>query len=212
MMPVNKLLLAGADAQPGDVVDVVMERDEEERTVEAPPLLKKALAKNANDRYPTCLEFVDALAGALQASPAWHPLPRSSAQSMPTFAGPAVEFAGAPRPAAGKPIAEAVAPRIEQAAILPAETFRMRAEQAEPRNPLLKTLVWLLVAFGLIGLVLFGAQKYLFNRNAETSPATVAEVTSEMVGRYFAPIEPGLARHQRAPGMTEEPRREASSR
>jgi uncharacterized protein YdeI (YjbR/CyaY-like superfamily) len=46
MMPVNKLLLAGADAQPGDVVDVVMERDEEERTVEAPPLLKKALAKN----------------------------------------------------------------------------------------------------------------------------------------------------------------------
>src|SRR5271167_4655837 len=46
MMPVNKLLLAGAGAQPGDMVDVVMERDEEERTVEAPPLLKKALAKN----------------------------------------------------------------------------------------------------------------------------------------------------------------------
>jgi hypothetical protein len=46
MMPVNKLLLAGAGAQPGDVVDVVMERDEEQRTVEAPPLLKKALAKN----------------------------------------------------------------------------------------------------------------------------------------------------------------------
>jgi hypothetical protein len=48
MMPVNKLLLAGAGAQPGDIVDVVMERDEEERTVEAPPLLKKALAKNRN--------------------------------------------------------------------------------------------------------------------------------------------------------------------
>jgi hypothetical protein len=46
MMPVNKLLLAGAGAQPGDRVDVVMERDKEERTVEAPPLLKKALAKN----------------------------------------------------------------------------------------------------------------------------------------------------------------------
>jgi hypothetical protein len=46
MMPVNKLLLAGGGAQPGDVVDVVMERDEEERTVEAPPVLKKALAKN----------------------------------------------------------------------------------------------------------------------------------------------------------------------
>ncbi len=46
MMPVNKLLLAGAGAQPGDMVDVLMERDREERTVEAPPLLKKALAKN----------------------------------------------------------------------------------------------------------------------------------------------------------------------
>lgn len=46
MMPVNKLLPAGAGAQPGDIVDVVMERDEEERTVEAPPLLKKALAKS----------------------------------------------------------------------------------------------------------------------------------------------------------------------
>lgn len=46
MMPVNKLLRAGAGAEPGDMVDVVMERDEEERTVEAPATLKKALAKN----------------------------------------------------------------------------------------------------------------------------------------------------------------------
>jgi uncharacterized protein YdeI (YjbR/CyaY-like superfamily) len=35
-----------AGAQPGDLVDVVMERDEEERTVEAPAVLKKELAKN----------------------------------------------------------------------------------------------------------------------------------------------------------------------
>jgi hypothetical protein len=46
MMPVNKALCAGAGVQPGDIVDVVMERDEEERTVEAPAVLKKALAKN----------------------------------------------------------------------------------------------------------------------------------------------------------------------
>ncbi len=46
MMPVNKQLLAGAGAQPGDMVDVVMERDGEARTVEAPPVLKKALAKS----------------------------------------------------------------------------------------------------------------------------------------------------------------------
>jgi hypothetical protein len=46
MMPVNKVLCRGAGVQPGDMVDVVMERDEEERTVEAPAGLKKALAKN----------------------------------------------------------------------------------------------------------------------------------------------------------------------
>jgi hypothetical protein len=46
MMPVNKTLRQGAGAQPGDLVDVVMERDDEERTVEVPPLLKKELAKN----------------------------------------------------------------------------------------------------------------------------------------------------------------------
>jgi uncharacterized protein YdeI (YjbR/CyaY-like superfamily) len=40
------MLCQGAGVQPGDIVDVVMERDEEERTVEAPPLLKKELAKN----------------------------------------------------------------------------------------------------------------------------------------------------------------------
>ena len=36
----------GAKAKAGDVVDVVMERDEEARTVEAPPELKKELAKS----------------------------------------------------------------------------------------------------------------------------------------------------------------------
>jgi hypothetical protein len=46
MMPVNRKLCEGAGVQPGDTVDVVMERDEEERTVEVPAVLKKQLAKN----------------------------------------------------------------------------------------------------------------------------------------------------------------------
>jgi len=46
MMPVNKILREGAGVQPGDMVDVVMERDEEERRVEAPAVLKKELAGN----------------------------------------------------------------------------------------------------------------------------------------------------------------------
>jgi hypothetical protein len=46
MMPVNKALCRCAGAGPGDIVEVVMERDVEERTVEAPPELKKELAKS----------------------------------------------------------------------------------------------------------------------------------------------------------------------
>jgi hypothetical protein len=46
MMPVNKSLRSGAGAQPGDIVEVVMERDEEERTVDPPADLKKAMAKS----------------------------------------------------------------------------------------------------------------------------------------------------------------------
>jgi hypothetical protein len=46
MMPVNKTLCQGAGVMPGDIVDVVMERDAEERSVEAPPELKKELAKS----------------------------------------------------------------------------------------------------------------------------------------------------------------------
>ncbi|MGO8795675.1 MAG: YdeI/OmpD-associated family protein [Candidatus Sulfotelmatobacter sp.] len=45
-MPVNRKLCEGAGVEPGDTVDVVMERDAEERTVEPPPLLMKALARN----------------------------------------------------------------------------------------------------------------------------------------------------------------------
>ncbi len=46
MMPVNQTLCRGAGVAPGDVVDVVMERDKGERTVEAPPELRRELAKS----------------------------------------------------------------------------------------------------------------------------------------------------------------------
>lgn len=46
MMPVNQTLCRGAGVAPGDVVDVVMERDEEERTVQAPPELRRELVKS----------------------------------------------------------------------------------------------------------------------------------------------------------------------
>jgi Bacteriocin-protection, YdeI or OmpD-Associated/Domain of unknown function (DUF1905) len=50
MMPVNMKLREGAGVNPGDLVEVVMERDEEERSVEAPPELAKELRKNKTAR------------------------------------------------------------------------------------------------------------------------------------------------------------------
>jgi hypothetical protein len=50
MMPVNKTLCHGAGVKPGDIVDVVMERDVEERTMEAPPELARELKKNKTAR------------------------------------------------------------------------------------------------------------------------------------------------------------------
>jgi hypothetical protein len=45
-MVVNKTIRDGAAVKAGDTVSVVMERDEAPRTVAAPPLLKKALARS----------------------------------------------------------------------------------------------------------------------------------------------------------------------
>src|SRR5579863_8289594 len=41
MMPVNSTLCRGAGVRAGDHVEVVMERDEEKRTVDAPPLYRR---------------------------------------------------------------------------------------------------------------------------------------------------------------------------
>lgn len=52
-MVVNKTIRDGANVNAGDVVDVVMERDQEERTVEAPVELEKELKKSkaARERW-----------------------------------------------------------------------------------------------------------------------------------------------------------------
>jgi serine/threonine protein kinase len=130
-------------------------------------VLKKALAKSANDRYASCVQFVDALAGALQNSPGWHALPRSSAHSMPTIGAAAMLAKPALRPAQPPP-AELPAARgmqVDPPLFLHAQPARN--EETESRSPVLRSLVWMLVGIGLVGLVLYGAQRYLFNRNSE---------------------------------------------
>jgi hypothetical protein len=54
-MVVNKTIRDGVKVKAGDVVGVVMQRDQEERTIEAPPELDKELKKSkaARERWET---------------------------------------------------------------------------------------------------------------------------------------------------------------
>src|SRR5579863_4644993 len=47
-------------------------------------VMRRALSKNAANRYETCTEFVAALSAACKASGDWIPLPRGSSQDLPT--------------------------------------------------------------------------------------------------------------------------------
>jgi serine/threonine protein kinase len=130
-------------------------------------VFRKALAKSAGERYLNCVDFVEDLASALNFNPGWHALPRRGAQSLPTLGG--VGLPVEPRPSPGplpRPVEPVSAPRAQTSPLFGPEI------EKEERNPVLKSLVWMLVGIGLVGLVLFGAQKYLFNRNTEpSSPA-----------------------------------------
>jgi hypothetical protein len=74
MMPVNKQLREGAKAEPGDVVEVVMERDVAERTVDPPPELRAELSKSkkAAEKWDELVfthkkEMANSISGAKQA-------------------------------------------------------------------------------------------------------------------------------------------------
>ena len=126
-------------------------------------VLRKALAKNAPERYLTCTEFTEHLRAACDLNPQWRALPRSVAQSLPTIgvgATSAPDVAGAATSPKPTRIADP-----EREMIVDAPAF-LSTTQRERRagNPILKSLAWMLVGIGLVGLVLFGAQKYLFNR------------------------------------------------
>ncbi len=145
-------------------------------------VLRKALSKSAGERYPTAVEFVDALAEACNSNPGWRPLPRSGAQNLPTIGGgAALHHTSAP---ASTISMSGSAPEPVRAAPPMVPTRPVREDDGESHNPLLKSLLWMLVGIGLVGLVLFGAQKFLFNRNSEPvatteSPTTPANPTPD---------------------------------
>jgi serine/threonine protein kinase len=140
-------------------------------------VFRKALAKDSQQRYATCAEFVTALTEACNRSPGWEPMPRGSSQSMPTVAG-------APPPAL--PLARGGGGLLGQSppALSGSQTKPPGKVQSD-RNPLVRSLVWVLVGIGLVGLVLLGAQKLLFN-----NPGTVSQASQEQAPAPPATQEP----------------------
>jgi hypothetical protein len=83
----------------------------------------------------------------------------------------------------------------------------LRRDESESSNPLLRSLMWMLVGIGLVGLVLFGAQKFLFNRNAEpgAAPADTQAQSSPAPGSP-APPTPAPDTSAAKPSPVGEPR------
>ena len=131
-------------------------------------VLRKALAKAPEERYATCTEFINALSFALGTSPNWQPMVRGISQTLPTVAEVTVTPPGAAE-------REFDAPSHEIPAFAAAAVTRVREESSE-RNPLVRSLIWVLIGVGLVGLAVLGAQKFLFNNSEE--PRQVAETKS----------------------------------
>ncbi len=131
-------------------------------------VLRKALSKNAADRYPNCAELVEALIAACDLNPNWHALPRAVAQSLPTMGGGATASGAPPHSPAPARISETDSPHE----LSPPAFLSTTERERRTRNPILKSLAWMLAGIGLVGLVLFGAQKYLFNRYSEPTASS----------------------------------------
>jgi serine/threonine protein kinase len=101
------------------------------------PVMRKALGKTPDERYENCVDFINALATACNATPGWTPLPRGASQNMPTVGsgeGLVAIVEPAAVPAMVKPLEEpAPAPPPSQ---LPPLPQRRASSPREPSNVL----------------------------------------------------------------------------
>ena len=103
---------------------------------EVEPILRRALAKSVDDRYPTCTAFIEALEAACRRKPDWQPMPRGVSQNMPTVAstdpGPAAQTRPDPlvlAPLSTMPISM---PQPAPEPDVPPVTYAMPAEPESP--------------------------------------------------------------------------------
>ncbi len=116
-------------------------------------ILRQALSKVPEDRYETCTEFINALALACNANPAWTPLPRGASPNMPT-AGSAAEMAETVADA--RPSSPSAAVNADATRILPSPPARIPEIEPEPSHTLRNFLLSAAMVAAL-GLVVFFA-------------------------------------------------------
>jgi serine/threonine protein kinase len=160
-------------------------------------VLKRALAKSPDDRYPHCTAFITELERAISAKPDWVPLPRGSSQNMPTVAAsttapiltppepppPAVIPPEAPRavvtaPASPLVVSAESAPIVEQAPV------RQRERLEDTETHTVRNVVLAAASVVVIGVMVLIAQKW-----TAPSPAPPASPPSQTASNV-APQKP----------------------
>jgi serine/threonine-protein kinase len=164
-------------------------------TVQVDMVLRRALAKTPEERYATCTEFINALSFALGNSAGWRPMSRGASQSLPTV----TDVKAAREEEAGEPAAAgAMAGGFGAGA-----TTRVREENE--RNPLVRSLVWVLVGIGIVGLALLGAQKFLFDNGGDRTPPVAETKNPEAPAQPQTNQSPGPVAGKPSPITPAEP-------
>ncbi len=146
------------------------------REVEA--VFRRALAKESNDRYPTCTEFIADLENTCNLRPDWQPLARGSSLALPTVSTARPAGAGLAPPSNAGPLdvtLEEVAPPRLEPPPTPSETVsvlgqRVRLEDSE--NHTVRNVFLALASVVVVGVIILLVLRWLA---PVPPPPTVAE-------------------------------------
>lgn len=162
-------------------------------------VLRKGLAKQSTNRYPTCTEFVRSLESALKTCASWRPQARGAVQVMQTVVSSQARDAvqvpvDTDMDTAGTVVAPAPVPAPPPAKEPTAPSFarvRSRDEEEEPRKkPVLAITAAILVT------VLAAAGWWMYGRGAAQPTATVPTATNPVAQTPPPPVvedKPSLA-------------------
>ena len=143
-------------------------------------VLRRALSKNAADRYPSCSDFTVALENACRACRKWQPLAAGAAQNMATVVDRAA-------PAAVAPVV-AAPPAKRKVAEPPEDTTDAAAPAPVPRPlRLLRTISIAVFGAALVGAMIIGGLEFFENQEPPPQAQAQAPVTEAPVQRAPRP-------------------------